>query len=352
MKHVGVFLLTVLPFAMVGYICWEWDVGGWLRGKPAAPLPRLPIRDEPANDGAEPRVALRVQYPAGRYLVVNKNHSVNTMTAEGRDEEGVLKKRNDSWHEIAVSSPDADGITTIVSRMRRGAYYRSPCRGHLGLDIDSDRPATLAGSFEGELMKLKLAKPTVVLLDRNLTVVGTRGFDEVINMIRALAPEAGTILDDDPEAIAKRALSGGGPTQNYLPGESVGVGAVWYAEFETKAKAVSCWRTLAKCRLKELAEVDGIRLAKIDYVKREWIGPVNVSLAGMDVNAGETIVDGAGGIVIEVDTGLVRSHTAKQTKTVRSDGRAVGQKIAVRSTVQRERSQTVTRLREASTNGS
>jgi len=341
-------VLLVVALAAVVVVFWLADKGN----NPAVPTPLPPIRDEPASDGVEPRVTLKVQYPPGQFQVTYEDHSTSTVTIEGRNDKGILKKRRGNWYETAIWPPDANGITRIVSCMRRGVYYRSPCPGQAEVDLDTDRPTTLESNPAGEIMKLKLAKLTMLRLNRNLAVVDMKdGDDSYIEACRSIVPEADTILAKNRKLIAKLALPGCGRTRNYLPSRPVGAGAGWYAEFDTKVKAVAKkWHTLAKCTLAKFTEADGVRLATIDYVKRERIEPVNLSVAGMNVNGGEMTVDGSGRIVIEVDTGLVRSHTVKETKTGQVSGQMLGQDNAVNSTVERERNMTATRLPVASQN--
>lgn len=280
-------------------------------------LEKIQIPDGKPSAGREPRITLRQLYPPGRYEVFLMNHS--TLRVDGKDE--PLRKKKEHWYELTVSGPDAAGQVTMVSQLTRAKYYRST----VGRRLDTDDPDSIGDDDAGKLLMRLLGLEVTLTVDREAKLVRVSGLDRYVDEMESSHPDVAIRLRPLRETMGAEVHRGYLPTLRLLPGEPVGVGAIWCPQSTVRLPGVMETHMRAKCRLSKVARSGHRLLATVEFQSRDT-STVEYSLipevTGEDRDQRST-ADIAGRFVIDAGSGLLLEHA--EWHQIRLSGSVFGQ---------------------------
>lgn len=330
MKHTTRGLLWVCLIALLLAGC-ERSPDSGKSSKESFDLPELTLNDEPESFGDEPRVTIVQIPPPGSYRVTATNHSEHWAQGQGQ----YLKKEKDNWYDVTVSAPDEHGNTAIATTLTRSVYRRSD----RNIDIDTDKPESLKGSPQKNLLAAMLNSPITYVMDSKGNLVGTEGLDKIRAELEKMAVDTTRpFLNQMMGALEKadfRTLVN--PATGFAPPGPVGLNAVWHPEF-TMAEGSDYETTVkAKCKLTRFIQKDGRPVAVVEFQAIAETKPIQVPVADLFIKSTNIRSHKKGEFVIDRETGICLEMTSHATNV--GDVMVLGKKL--RNKVSREKTTTI-----------
>ncbi|MBT3198894.1 MAG: hypothetical protein HN350_03165 [Phycisphaerales bacterium] len=269
-----------------------------------------PIRDEEASNGVEPRVSLTVKYPIGKYEMIQDQD----MTTKGTVKAGSKKQKMNTtqqmkqWMDVDVT-PDSDGKVLITMGFNR--IRQETTGGPMGGVIDTDDSASIARNPAGKVLRAMKGAKITMKCDTDGKVTDVQGMNDLWDRVAREDPQLAPMIGQFKNTIGDKQMGEIiGRSQEYMPSEPVGVGAVWYAQFTMPIPMAGDMECEAKCKLISLTPSASGQIATIKMrarvlsqgAKSTSMGPASIKVKSMDL-----IMNGT--MEINADTGLLMKQS-------------------------------------------
>ncbi|MDP6635193.1 MAG: DUF6263 family protein [Phycisphaerae bacterium] len=211
-----------------------------------------PIRDEEASNGSEPRVKLVAKYPPGTYemIQIQDMTTKGTVRAGDRKQKISSKQKMTQWVDINVT-PAAAGSTKLAMDFKR--IRQETTGGPASGVIDTSDPASLSGNPGAKVFSALLDAEITMDCDADGKVSNVSGMSAIWDRIGRQDPQMRQMAQQLKKTLGDKAMGKMiSMSQDFMPKEPVGAGAVWYADFSMPIPMAGDMGCEAKCKLIEL----------------------------------------------------------------------------------------------------
>jgi len=293
-----------------------------------------PIRDEEPSNGSEPRVSLSIKYPPGKYEMVQSRD----MSTKGTVRVGDRKQAQNSnqkmtqWGEINVT-PDTDGKSTMTMEFKR--IRQETKGGPMSGVLDTADPGSLSDNRAAKVLTAMTGTRITMKCDANGKVTNVSGMNDMWDRVGREDPQFRPMVGQLKTATGDKAMGDLiNKSQEYLPKEPVGVGAVWYAQFNMPVPIAGDMGCEAKCKLISLKPGAAGRIATIEMRARltsrgsrtTQLGPGSLKIDSMNMTIN-------GQMELNVDTGLMSKQLTTIDGTMSATVQARGQTVVTDATI-------------------
>jgi len=287
-----------------------------------------PIRDEEPSNGSEPRVSLSIKYPPGKYEMVQSQdmNTKGTVRVGKRKQAQNSNQKMTQWAEINVT-PDADGKSTMIMEFKR--IRQETKGGPMSGVLDTADPGSLAGNPAARVFTAMTGARIAMKCDANGKVTDVSGMNDMWDRIGREDPQFRPMVAQLKKTLGDKNMGDLiNKSQEYLPKGPVGLGAIWYTQFNMPVPIVGDMGCEAKCKLINLKKSAAGQIATIEMrAKLTSKGSQTTELGPGSLKVNSMNMTIKGQMELNVDTGLMSKQSTTidgtMSATVQSQGQTV-----------------------------